>query len=422
MAESGKRFRFANWNAHSVLNKRQDIEAMLSLHDLDMLCVTEIWLASEHVFELFGYLTFRCDRCLGRGGGALNLIRSELAVTRMDLPIPCGDAFEAVGLTVRSPLGVLAVVCAYMPPGSDADLPAWRSVFSCVPNGAAILFCGDLNAHSGCWGSLCTNPQCDAAIARRRAAIKEYLRDQTRLAKAAFRRVDEEVKRFLRSPKSESFRSYCEALSPPAGLGNIWRTVRSMPSRRVSRCSGVTNAPDSPEFRALQDELVQPWRAPVDLPRIEFFDESDVMNAPFSSREFSAALASCGVHTAPGLDGVEYRVVRGLSSLSHEFLLALFNRMFRDSLFPESWRGSLVVLIPKTGSGKFRPIFLTTTLCKLFERLVQRRVEHLAEFGDWIPPNQYGFRRGRFSLDCVAAVVCDFLSGFGTGESSYAIV
>ena len=156
MAESRKRFRFPNWNAHSVFNKRQEIEAMLSLHDLDMLCVTETWLTPDYVFEFFGYLTFRCDRRLGRGDGALILIRSDLAVTGMDLPIPYGDAFEAVGITVRSLLGVLAIVCAYMPPNADVDLLAWRSLLACVPNGAAILFCGDLNAHSGYWGSPCT--------------------------------------------------------------------------------------------------------------------------------------------------------------------------------------------------------------------------------------------------------------------------
>ena len=199
------------------------------------------------------------------------------------------------------------------------------------------------------------------------------------------------MKRFLRSPKSESFRSYCESLSPSSGLGNIWRTVRSISPRRVSGCSDVTNSPDSPEFRAMQDELVQPLRPPVDLPRIESVDETDLMNAPFSPREFSAALASCGVRTSPGLDGIEYRVVKGLSSFSNKFLPALFNRMFLVSLFPGSWRDSLVVFIPKAGSGKFRPISLTSTLCKLFERLVQRRIEHLAEFGNWIPPNQYGF-------------------------------
>ena len=141
------------------------------------------------------------------------------------------------------------------------------------------------------------------AIARRRSAIKAYLHDQTRLGKAAFRRVDKEVKRFLRYQKSESFCFYCESLSPSAGLGNIWRTVRSISARRVSGCSEVTNSPDSPEFRFMQDELVEPWRVPVDLPRIESVDETDLMNAPFTLQEFSAALTSCDMHTAPGFDG-----------------------------------------------------------------------------------------------------------------------
>ena len=248
------------------------------------------------------------------------------------------------------------------------------------------------------------NPQCDAALARRRSVLKDYLRDQTRLGRAAFRRIDGEVKRFLRSQKGESFRAYCESLSPSSGLSNIWRTVRSMSARRVSGCSGATNSLDSPELRALQDELVRPQCAPVVLPRIETTDELDPMVAPFSSREFSAALASCGARTSSGLDGFEYRVVRGLSSSSLEFLLAVYNRMFRDSSYPESWRNILVVFISKTGTGKFRPISLTSALCKLFERLVQRRVEHMAEHRDWISSNQYGFRRGRSSLDCVAAV------------------
>ena len=104
----------------------------------------------------------------------------------------------------------------------------------------------------------------------------------------------------------------------PRPLGLVTSGVRlgpCLPGGSLN-CTGVTNAPGSPEFRAMQDELVQPWREPIALPVIESFDESDLMNAPFSPREFSAALASCGVRTAPGLDGVEYRVVRGLPSLS----------------------------------------------------------------------------------------------------------
>ena len=491
----------------------------------------------------------------------------------LDLPGFADGGLDAVGLSVCSPRGTLAVICAYMPPGSAADLSMWQSLLARSSSCASVLLCGDFNALSGLWGSSCTNaagrlisglvsdldlvplndslptflagpglvrnnldlvflpsslfhlascrvgddsfgsdhlpvfcsldttlqyvrsggrrfniknldwpcfrarcddfardlmpqlessadpprifeaflsgvssaleaagayrpsslrgrrkaqplwwnPRCDEALERTRSALREYLRNQTRPGKAEFRRVDGEVKRFLRAQKGESFRAYCESMSPSSGLGNIWRTVRSMTTRRVSGCSGATNSLDSPELRALQDELVRPQGVPVVIPRIETADGSDPMVAPFSALEFSSALASCGARTSPGLDGIEYRVVRGLSSFSLDFLLAVYNRMFRDSSFPETWRNTLVVFISKIGTGKFRPISLTSTLCKLFERLVQRRVEHMAEHGDWIPPNQYGFRRGRSFLDCVAAVVCDVLSGFGAGQSSFAL-
>lgn len=57
---------------------------------------------------------------------------------------------------------------------------------------------------------------------------------------------------------------------------------------------------------------------------------------------------------------------------------------------------------------------------KLFERLVQRRLQFLAESGDWIPRYQFGFRRSRSALNCVASVTVDILRGFGDGEPTLA--
>ena len=99
MAEPKRQLKFANWNAHSMLNKRQEIEAMLSLHDLEILCITETWLVPDLVFEVFGYLTFRLFRRSGRGSGILILIRNESAVTDLDLPIPVQYSFDAVDLS-----------------------------------------------------------------------------------------------------------------------------------------------------------------------------------------------------------------------------------------------------------------------------------------------------------------------------------
>ena len=148
--------------------------------------------------------------------------------------------------------------------------------------------------------------------------------------------------------------------------------VRSLSSRasggRTDRCSG----PDSPAIQALREELVCPGIATVSVPLLLDVDETDPMNGPFSALEFSAALESCNVRSAPGLAGIGYGVLRGMSERARGFVLSLFSRMFVESRFPHSWRETLVTFLPKPGSTKFRPILLTSTLWKTFERMVQK--------------------------------------------------
>ena len=55
MCSSGGGIRFGVWNAHSVNNKRADIEFLLRDRGLDVLCISESWLAEGVVFELYGY-------------------------------------------------------------------------------------------------------------------------------------------------------------------------------------------------------------------------------------------------------------------------------------------------------------------------------------------------------------------------------
>ena len=59
MRSTERGIRFAVWNAHSVNNKRADIEYLLHDRELDILCITETWLDVDVAFEFFGYLTYR---------------------------------------------------------------------------------------------------------------------------------------------------------------------------------------------------------------------------------------------------------------------------------------------------------------------------------------------------------------------------
>ena len=122
---------------------------------------------------------------------------------------------------------------------------------------------------------------------------------------------------------------------------------------------------DSAELRALRDELVREDVPLVDIPLKEVGMVDDPLNEPFSRGEFDSALGSCRAR--------------------YLFVLFLFNCMFRDSSFPSSWKDTYVIFIPKPGGKGHRPISLTSSISKLFERMVHRRLEHRGEHGNWVP-------------------------------------
>lgn len=62
--------RFATWNAHSVLNKKGQVESLLHLHNLDILAISETWLPPRcPVWQIAGFFKYRRDRPGQRVGG-----------------------------------------------------------------------------------------------------------------------------------------------------------------------------------------------------------------------------------------------------------------------------------------------------------------------------------------------------------------
>ena len=124
---------------------------------------------------------------------------------------------------------------------------------------------------------------------------------------------------------------------------------------------------------------------------------------------FNSAIEACQARYAPGLNDISYEISRKFSEETCSFVLSLFNYMLRASSFPSSRRNTYVIFILKPGGKGHRPISLTSSMSKLFERMVYRRLEHQAEHGNWVPHFHFGFRRGRSALDAVAMVSTDVI-------------
>ena len=90
--------------------------------------------------------------------------------------------------------------------------------------------------------------------------------------------------------------------------------------------------------------------------------------------EMKTALSQCS-NTAPGPDGIHYQMLRPMSDTATGLLLQIYNIVWLHGLFPSLWGKATILSFLKPGKPRneatsFRPIALTSCVCKLLEKIV----------------------------------------------------
>ena len=93
-------------------------------------------------------------------------------------------------------------------------------------------------------------------------------------------------------------------------------------------------------------------------------------------------------------------MLKHLPPRSLEALLDIFNDMWKTGKFPKSWELATIIPVPKPGKDhteptNYRPIALTSCLCKTLEKMINTRLVWYLEFNNLFSPVQSGFRSER---------------------------
>ena len=141
--------------------------------------------------------------------------------------------------------------------------------------------------------------------------------------------------------------------------------------------------------RVNRDFKIEIGKAEVDL--TDYYE--------ITERELENALTK-GRSTSPGEDGITYDVLRLLAQVPGNPLLHLYRMSLCEGVLPNSWTHSLIIPIPKKDSEKYRPISLTSCLCKVMERIILDRLMY--RIRPKLSPKLYGFMPGRSTQHCFA--------------------
>ena len=121
---------------------------------------------------------------------------------------------------------------------------------------------------------------------------------------------------------------------------------------------------------------------------------------------------SRGKASSPGDDGITYVTHRLLQEVPGKPLLHLYNLCLQYGCLPQAWTTSTLIPIPKPGTAKFRPISLTSCLCKVMERIVVSRLMY--RFHDRLCPFLFGFLPQRSTHHCLVDLYSRLsFDGFG---------
>jgi len=139
------------------------------------------------------------------------------------------------------------------------------------------------------------------------------------------------------------------------------------------------------------------------IPPVSLRTDCTMAEVRIHQKEILKILRSLDVNKASGPDGIPAIVLRRCAPELSPPLTRLYRLSLETGIVPKSWKLAHVQPVPKKGSradpNNYRPIAITSILCKVMERALNNKLLAHLESNDLLSDHQYGFRRGRSTGD-----------------------
>lgn len=244
------------------------------------------------------------------------------------------------------------------------------------------------------------NEKCKEAIKISNHAYNRYKKHKTDDNKIEYKRTRALTRRILKESKSNSWKNFVSSISSNNSIRESWKKINAIQGhKRYSQIHFIQDgnkiiAQSADIANVLADTFVrnsssqnfsdvfQEYKNEEE--KEELPDDYDdkcsplQLNNPITMEELLTTIESTN-NSSPGPDNIPNILIKNLPTLGKEVLLDVYNYIWTKRVFPKIWKMAIVVPVAKPGkdpskSDNYRPISLTCNMCKILEKIINKRL------------------------------------------------
>jgi len=131
----------------------------------------------------------------------------------------------------------------------------------------------------------------------------------------------------------------------------------------------------------------------------------DILDSEISKDEIIKAIKKLKSGKSTGNDNIIGEMVTACPLFFAPIFKKLFNTLFSNGTYPESWTECIIIPVPKSGDltepNNYRTMVLVSVLSKLFTSILTDRLLSWSEDEDKLIDNQFGFRSDKSTIDAI---------------------
>ena len=293
----------------------------------------------------------------------------------------------------------------HQPAIADADDP--MSLFTSILNDIAEETIPKTSAVPKRFNKPWFSDICKDVIKERNRALERFKREPTEGNLNSYRIVRAKARRDIRHSTKTSWKNYVSKMNSQTSVKSVWNRIRKIKRKHTTNTVHhlSVNDRDVTSHRDIANALADnfshnsssAFSKKAEKQTIKFSsDNAEVINSHFSMEELR--------DTSAGPDEIHYQLLKHLPDASLLLLLNIFNTISISGDFPSDWRKAIIIPVPKPGTDptnptNYRPIALTSCICKTMELMINRRLVWYLESHKLLTNVQCGFRSRRSTVD-----------------------